>query len=494
MNRHQKEIDKAMNSVNKAQIAANASYWKPQYHVSPPANWTNDPNGFVYYKGEYHLFYQHNPYEPVWGSIHWGHVKSSDLAYWTHLPIALAPDMEYDRDGCFSGSSIEKDGMLYLMYTGNQWTGSNYDTDLKQFQCIAVSEDGVTFHKIAENPVIPAAPEGDIHPNHFRDPKVWKRGNAYYCVLGSRTNDQVGQVLMYRSADLIRWEFVNVIAGGDPKLGFMWECPDLFSLEHHDVLILSPQGMKPEGHLYHNLHQSGYLLGRLDDETGTFHHGDFNLLDYGFDFYAPQTVLDDRGRRMMIAWMAMWESEMPEQQHGWAGAMTIPRELKMKDDKIISVPARELRKLRQDEVTAEHVPVSGKVELEGVSGDCLELEACIDAQSASSFGIRFRCNDLGKEATILTYDRLTGMLTLDRNGSGKGPGGIRQVPVDLVEGELHLRLFIDRSSVEIFIQRGEKVMSARIYPQESSTGIEFFSDGLIILNKVRAWKLRPNIS
>ena len=494
MKRHQKAVLKAMDSVIKTQAAASASYWKPQYHISPPAFWTNDPNGFVQYQGEYHLFYQHNPFSPVGGDIPWGHVKSGDLVNWSHLPIALAPSEEYDRDGCFSGSAIEKDGKLYLMYTGNEWTGSNYDTDLKQAQCLAVSGDGgVTFEKIADNPVIAEAPEGDIHPHHFRDPKVWKRGDTYYCILGSRTLDQVGQVLLYRSDDLIRWEFINVIAGRDNKLGFMWECPDLFPLYQHDVLVFSPQGVKPKGYLYHNLHQSGYLIGKMDYEQGKFDHGEFGLLDYGFDFYAPQTLVDDQGRRIMIAWMAMWESEMPEQSDRWAGAMTLPRELKMKDGKLISLPVQELQALRLNEIAMENVPVSGELSLEGIVGDCLELEVCIAAQSASSFGIQFRCDQAGHEATVLTYDKAEGLLTLDRNHKVNGPGGIRQVPVELQDGELNLRLFIDRSSVEIFIQNGEKAMTARIYPQETSTGIIFFADKSALLKKMKCWKLNSGV-
>ncbi|WP_200984516.1 glycoside hydrolase family 32 protein [Paenibacillus sp. Soil787] len=259
---HQSKVERATRTNKEGKERAAKDYWRPQYHVSPPVNWMNDPNGFCFYKGEYHLFYQHHPYSPYWDDMHWGHVKSVDLVHWTELPIALAPSEEYDRDGCFSGSAIEKDGMLYLMYTGNRWTGTNRDTDFKQVQCLAISLDGITFDIWPCNPVIDRAPEGDIHPHHFRDPKVWKHGGYYYCVLGSRTKEHLGQVLLYRFNDMFNWEFIGVPAKvnqGDNR-GYMWECPDLFSLDGHDVLVLSPQGMKPEEDKYHNLHQAGYML------------------------------------------------------------------------------------------------------------------------------------------------------------------------------------------------------------------------------------------
>jgi beta-fructofuranosidase len=491
--RHQAEIERAMISVSTEEKSVNQSPWKLRYHVTTPAYWMNDPNGFCFYKGEYHLFYQHHPFSPEWGPMFWGHVKSKDLASWEHMPIALAPTENYDKDGCFSGSAIEKDGKIYLMYTGNVWTGDNYDTDLKQVQCLAESGDGIHFKKIIENPVIASAPEGDIHPYHFRDPKVWKHEDYYYCVLGSRTKDQHGQVLLYRSVNLIDWEFINVAAKSEGNLGFMWECPDLFRLEGQDVLAMSPQGVKPKGNLYHNLHQAGYLIGELDYQTGLFKHGDFHLFDYGFDFYAPQTTQDAQGRRILIAWMAMWESEMPEQRDNWAGAMTIPRELSFKDGEIVCNPVPELTNLRQGLVHYEYVTISGEQELANLSGDSYELEVQIDAKSASQFGIKLRVDQENHQETILTYDLNEGLLSFDRNKSGQGPIGIRKASVQLRDNTLYLRIFVDKSSVEVFINEGEKVMTARIYPDEEATGIRFFADEEIELNFLNKWSLKKGI-
>ncbi|WP_227937178.1 glycoside hydrolase family 32 protein [Alkalihalobacillus deserti] len=493
MTRHKQAVEKATKSINQVKEEVGTNQWRLKYHVSSPAYWINDPNGFSFYNGEYHLFYQHHPYSAQWGPMHWGHVKSKDLTFWEYLPIALAPSEEYDKDGCFSGSAIEKDGKLYLMYTGHKWTGDNQDEDLEQVQCLAVSEDGVNFEKLANNPVIGAAPVGDIHPHHIRDPKVWKRGDDYYCVIGNKTKDEVGQVLLYRSRDLVEWEFVNVVAKGEGNFGFMWECPDIFHLDGHDVLVMSPQGMEPEDYLYHNLHQSGYVIGELGYESGKLDHGSFELLDYGFDFYAPQTTIDAQGRRVMVAWMAMWESDMPEQEFNWAGAMTLPRQLFIQDGKIISRPMPEVEKLRNELTAYENVIFEGKKVLEGVSGDCLELDVVIDAKDASLFGLKLRVNEEQGEETVVRYDLAEGFLTLDRNKSGKGLDGIRQAPVELKDNELHLRIFMDQSSVETFVNGGEKVMTSRIYPVQASTGIEFFAEGTVSIKSLRKWSLNESV-
>ncbi|MDE5415055.1 glycoside hydrolase family 32 protein [Alkalihalobacterium chitinilyticum] len=493
-NNHKEQIAKAMQSVITEHEKVNQDPWRLNYHVATPAFWMNDPNGFIYYKGEYHLFYQHHPYSPEWGPMFWGHVKSTDLMQWTHLPIALAPSEDYDADGCFSGSAIEKDGNLYLMYTGNVWTGENRDTDLKQVQCLAVSEDAIHFDKLKENPVILEAPEGNIHPYHFRDPKVWKHNDYYYCVLGSKTNEETGQILLYRSRDLFSWKFMAVSAKGEGNFGYMWECPDIFTLEEQEVLVMSPQGLTPEGDKYHNLHQAGYVLGKLNYDTGVLQHGEFEMLDYGFDFYAPQTTIDDQGRRIMIAWMAMWESEMPEQNQNWAGAMTLPRQLILENGKIKSKPIPEIENIRGNQVIYENLIVEGEVAFKEVDGNSLELDVYINANEASQFGLKLRMNETGEQYTELKYDVNSGVMTFDRNQAGSGPGGVRKAPVQLINNTLHLRIFIDKSSVEVFINDGEKVMTGRIYPDENSTSIRFFSDGPCQLTHLKKWDLKHSIT
>ena len=375
---------------------------------------------------------------------------------------------------------------LYLMYTGNVWTGPDHESQLKQVQALAVSEDGIHFTKLEANPVIAQAPKGDIHPYHFRDPKVWKQDNTYFCVLGSRTNDHIGQVLLYKSEDLLNWDFINVMATGEGNFGYMWECPDYFEMGGQGVLVMSPQGLKPEGYKYHNLHQAGYILGNLDIETGKLSHGPFEILDYGFDFYAPQTTTDDKGRRVAIAWMNMWESPMPEQEFNWAGAMTIPRELKLRDGKIISSPVEELKCLRSNEICYHDQRVMGEVSFSDVEGSSLELEVEIRPEKASNFGVKLRQSD--KEETVLSYDVREQIFTLNREKSGQGPGGFRQAPLSLLDGVLTLHIFLDATSIEVFLNGGEKAMTARIYPSKEANGISFFADDATI-KSLKKWNL-----
>lgn len=486
----EKEIQIAEASIQEKEREAQAHHWYSRFHVAPRAYWMNDPNGFSYFNGEYHLFYQHHPFSPEWGPMHWGHAVSRDLVNWEHLPVALAPSLPEDADGCFSGSAIEIDGKLVAMYTGNVWTGPDHDTDLKQVQMIAESSDGIHFTKW-EKPVITEAPEGDIHPFHFRDPKVWQHDGTYYCVLGSRTKDHTGQVLLYKSNDLQKWDFVAVSAKKEENGGFMWECPDFFHLGEKDVLVMSPQGVKPEENNFHNLHQAVYVFGELDYETGKFTHGDFYMLDAGFDFYAPQTLEDPEGRRVMIGWMDMWESEMPTQAHGFCGAMTIPRVLVPDGDRLLVQPLPELAELRKEEIYTENESISAKRTFDSVSGTCIEMKLEVDVKDTDAFRVNFRCGN--DEKTVLEWSRQESIVTLDRTASGVGVSGTRTVEVK-DQDRLILHFFLDQSSAEIFINNGEAVMTARIYPEETSDGIEFEAEGKAVIERLWKWDLNSAFS
>ncbi|MFD0694570.1 glycoside hydrolase family 32 protein [Paenibacillus sp. GCM10027628] len=464
------------------------SDYRLNYHLMSEFGWMNDPNGFVQYKGQYHMFYQHYPYKSVWGPMHWGHAVSRDLISWTYQPVALAPDQTYDKDGCFSGSAVEKDGRLYLMYTGHIITGPDKDNDYIQKQNMAVSSDGVVFEKLADNPVIDNSqiPEG-ASLKDFRDPKVFERDGSYYVVLGSNDGKGNGQILLYRSEDLIHWTFVNVMAQSDGTLGDNWECPDLFALGGRDVLLMSPQRVPAQGDDYRNLHSTTYMLGELDTVSGKFHYDAYLPVDYGFDFYAPQTTRDDQGRRIMIGWMDMWETDMPTQQgHGWAGAMTLPRELVLQGDKVLFLPVKEIEGYRKNLYEMTGVTLDGELLL-GTEGDSYELQVKLKAGTATGFGLKLRTSS--EEETVLSYSVNDRLLSLNRDRSGIGPQGERRTTVELDGGVLALRIFVDRSSVEVFIQGGEKVMTARIYPSENSRGIKVYSQGESVIQSLQKWDI-----
>ena len=216
---------------------------RPAFHLSARVGWMNDPNGFSWHDGQYHLFYQYHPYDSRWGPMHWGHAVSADLLHWRYLPAAMAPDMPYDRKGCFSGSAITlADGRQLLMYTGvAEEIGPNGAPRKVQTQNLAFG-DGTDYVKFGGNPVITAAdlPEGGSRYD-FRDPKLLECEDGWRCIVA---NDQIGEggrILMYKSEDLTHWRLERVVAENRGRMGMMWECPDLFALDGHEVLLVSGQ-------------------------------------------------------------------------------------------------------------------------------------------------------------------------------------------------------------------------------------------------------------
>ncbi|MGG3569676.1 glycoside hydrolase family 32 protein [Priestia megaterium] len=480
------KLQQAQETLDTAKEGINNRY-RLGYHIMAPANWINDPNGLVQYKGEYHVFYQHHPYDENWGPMHWGHIKSKDLVHWEHLPIALAPGDVYDADGCFSGSAVDNNGELTLIYTGHNYTDKEKDI-FYQNQNIAVSTNGVTFHKIAENPVIAEPPTDSTH--HFRDPKVWKHEDNWYMVVGNSTKENIGRVILYRSPDLRKWSYVGVLAQGDEKLGFMWECPDFFELDGKHVLMISPQGIKKDGDLYNNLFQTGYLIGDYNYETNEFIHGSFNELDNGHDFYAVQTLLDEKGRRIAIGWMDMWESDMPTKEDGWCGALTLPREVTLgENDKVLMNPVEELNLLREIEHNTLTNVTSNNYLIE-TNEDLLEIKAVFDLTNCNAQSVGIRIHGINQEETVLTYHLDKQILKLDCSKSGKVEDGVRNTILKANQ-ELSLRIFLDRSSIEVFANEGQATMTSRIYPTEDRLGIEVFADiEDVRIKELTYWKLK----
>ena len=497
-------MEKITELKNFSQVT-DARYY-PRYHLAAPYGWCNDPNGFCYYGGKYHFFYQHNPYAPQWGPMHWGHAVSEDLAYWKHLPIALKPEEPYEMNGgCFSGSAIEHDGKLWLMYTGHhdatpeeqEATGCGY----LQLQCLAYSEDGVHFKKYEGNPVIKDVRAEGVDLADIRDPKIWRHDGKYYVVLGSRTPDKIhGQVLLFESEDLFDWKLKAISARSNDELGVMWECPNFAEIDGQDVLIFSPLELNMGTGKFFDDKAAGVLIGKLDYSTGIFEHGDFQYLDKGFDFYAPQIMQTPDGRTILIGWLATWSVELPEAADGWAGQMTIPRELHLRDGKIFSTPAKELANLRKwKPVTYTNLLLDEPTKLEGVSGDACELIMTVDAAKSKKFSVSVRAGE--GEATVLRYDE--GKFTLDRSNSGvpvhkitddpNNPGplveNVREIELNPTE-KLNLQIFIDRSSVEVFINDGAEVLSAKIYPKRVSQEIIFTPlDEILAIDSVTLHKL-----
>lgn len=456
---------------------------KPSFHLCAPIGWINDPNGFSTFNNEYHLFYQYHPYDVVWGPMYWGHSKTNDFIKWEQLPIALAPEASYDMGGCFSGSALEYDGKHVIMYTGvldNK--DENGERVVRQTQCIAIG-NGENYEKLDCNPVITheMLPEGSSLED-FRDPKIWIEGEEFYCVVASRSNDGSGQILMYKSNNLKEWEFVTIVDNSKNKVGRMWECPDLFSLNGKDVLIISPQEVKATKDGFHNGNNTAYLIEKYDNEKNSFERESCNVIDFGLDFYAPQTLESTDGRRIMIGWMQSWENRIVPANFKWCGMMTIPRELTIKEGCLIQNPIREIENYYKNTVEYNNLTIKDEVSLDGIFGRELDITIDIDGSQAEEFKIKLAKNN--EYETIINFNSKKNIIEFDRTYSGIY-GDIlhkREMKVSDKKGKVKMRLIIDKYSVEIFANDGEQVMTSTFYTPLEATDITFASEGNSIIN------------
>lgn len=307
-----------------------------KYHFEPKTGWINDPNGLIQYRGNYHAFFQHYPFAPHWGQMHWGHAVSKDLIHWEELPIALYPDQSYEDSksgGCFSGSAVEKDGELYLFYT-------SVSDELGQTQSVVRSKDGMTFEKYTGNPVIGHFPEEGSAD--FRDPKVTKIGDVYYMVVASG-KDGIGKILMYSSEDLLNWEYCGVLLEGR-EYGPILECPDFFPFEDKYLLMFSQ--------IERDTRSTMFVYGDFDGKT--FTPISRHTPQIGPHFYAPQTFLDEKGRRIIIGWLIN-KNEKLNGGAEYAGALTMPCTLQMREGKLLMFPVEECHELLANEDELVHV-------------------------------------------------------------------------------------------------------------------------------------------
>lgn len=426
---------------------------RPVYHFMPEKNWMNDPNGAIYYKGEYHLFYQHNPNAAEWGDIHWGHAKSKDLIHWEHLPIALSPSRELGEIHCYSGSLVLDGDTPRIFYTSVGSGARNAAAGAEQW--MAYSTDGmITWEKAPTNPVMTSAVHGSLDIREWRDPFVWKDGELWYMVIGG-SHEGKGCVLIYRSSDLINWTFWNILFQGEEPV---WECPNFFKLGSKWVLIVSP-GDKVK-----------YWTGEWNAD-GTFSPEKEGIVDYGGweGYYAPLSFLCPAGRRLVWGWL-------PESARGafdgiteWAGVMSLPRELKLGADGTLRfAPAEETKKLRAGSIPTTEVQFTGGLWQTGVRGRALEILATFQpVERSGSFGLKVLHSPEGQEETILMMDPEAGCFTMDRTRSSESELTHRwELQGDFPPSpgkEITLHVFIDHSVIEVFVD-DMLCVTGRVYP------------------------------
>lgn len=437
--------------LNRQDEAEQQDVWRPKLHIAPPVGWLNDPNGLCQYKGMYHAFYQLAPFEPEGGLKFWGHCISKDLLHWEFQGVPLLPDEPFDCHGAYSGSALVEEDSMYLFYTGNVKLAGDYDyinEGRRSSTLLAVSRDGI---QIESKELLMT---NDDYPSgltkHVRDPKVWKQDGIYYMVQGARTKEDKGVVLLFSSQDKKNWKYIRSLEFLKP-FGYMWECPDLYELEGQMVLSISPQGVEPEGLRYANKYQSGTCFLEGDFRTDGV-PGDFRELDGGFDFYAPQTFLTDDGRRIQVGWMGMPDVEDEYTNKtvdvGWQNILTIPRELFIRERVLCQRPVRELDGWWNQEV-------SFRGNYKARTDTCFELDiqaADEDVKVTLADGLVLR---YGKE------DKTFFMEFTDRSlGAGRTIRGRE------LQRLTDIRILVDVSCVEVFLNGGEDVFSTRFYPEK----------------------------
>ena len=380
------------------------------------------------------------------------------------------------------------DGRQMLLYTGVRKEGGDKGKEF-QTQCIAVG-DGLDYQKYEHNPVLDAGdlPEG-LSPYDFRDPKIWRtEDGSYRCVVGARREDKRGVLLLYGSEDGFHWAFRSVLAENDGRFGLMWECPDFFPLEGKHVLFVSPQDMLPEGFEYHNGNGTVCQIGTFDEEQGRFLPETNQAIDYGIDFYAPQTLLTPDGRRVMIGWMQNWDTckNTGYEDRLWFGQMSLPRELTIRDGRLYQQPVRELALYRSGKAEYTQVPVSERMTLPGIEGRCVEMDIRIRPEDAQAPYHKFTMRFAQDEScySILSFRPHESLLKIDRKFSGSRRAYIHQRRCQVAQknGEIHLHVILDRFSIEVFINDGEQVMTATILTDPSARQISFEADGRAVMD------------
>lgn len=442
------------------------------HHLMPPAGWLNDPNGLCYYKGRYHVFFQYSPFEVKGGLKFWGHYSSEDLVSWRYEGVPLYPDSPMDCHGVYSGSALAEDDTMHLFYTGNVKLDGDYDyiNNGRITSTLHVeSADGIHFGVKEE--VIPASQYPEDYTCHIRDPKVWKEQDQYHMVLGGRKKSDQGAVLFYRSEDLKKWEFDGELTTEKP-FGYMWECPDVFELGGETILSVSPQGVRREKYRYQNIYLSGYFVM----QEGMVQAENFREWDMGFDFYAPQTFLDQKGRRILIGWMGMPDADGEYQnctlEEGWQHCLTVPRELKYQNGKIYQYPVEELMNLRRWEKKLSQE--DREVETEGAFDLELQLE---------KGPVKVVLTD------VFTLEHKDGILTLTMNEEAGAGRRSRNACVEQVKD---IRILADTTAVEIYVNQGEVVFSSRFYGKTPAhtlkTEADKFRGGFWTLEKMKVTK------
>ena len=487
-----------------------AEQYRPQYHYTPKINWMNDPNGLVYYEGQYHLFHQYNPFGNQWGYMSWYHAVSDDLVHWEHKPVAI-PYGKDQEEGIFSGSAVVDhnnttgfgDGTrapMIAIYTSHY---TRDDGSTWQAQSLAYSIDGgETFTKYEDNPVL------EFDDPDFRDPNVkWNEEMGKWLMVVSLPRQH--KVQFYASENLIEWEFLSDF-GPAGATGGVWECPDFFELP----IDGDPDNTRWVLHVDMNPGAiaggsgSQYFVGNWDGTTFTpdeqIMQDEIKWVDYGTDYYAAiswNNIPEEDSRRLWIGWMNNWKYANDIPTSPWRSAQSIPRSIHLEtiDGKIklLQRPVDELQTLRENHILVENISVTEGIHSlndRGLSGKSYEFIVEIDPGDSDVVGFSLR--EGNDEQTLVGFDSEAGTVFVDRTNSGEdgfyeGFAQRNHGPVNLKDGKIKLHVFVDWSSIEIFVNDGETVITNRIFPDTDSRGISLYAEGGdASVSTLHFWSLR----
>lgn len=473
--------------------------YRPQFHFSPPTGWMNDPNGLVYHNGVYHLFYQYYPDDIIWGPMHWGHATSTDLLYWKHQGIKLFPD---EHGYIFSGSAVvdhhNTSGLgsvesppLVAVFTYHDAKGANEGQLDYQTQGIAFSNDnGGTWTKYEGNPVLENPGLKD-----FRDPKVrWHEPSGTW-IMSLAVGDHIS---FYGSTNLIQWSKLSEFGKDKGAHGGVWECPDLFPMtvegtgEIKWVLLVSINAGGPNGGT-----ATQYFTGSFDGISFVPDDTKIRWIDSGADNYAGVTFDNVPGnRKVFIGWMSNWAYAQQTPTLPWRSAMTLPREITLVKGGdgyyLRNLPVRAFEQLRSSLHTPEQIEVNGEYTLAPMHLDQAEIQ--FKTGLNKDFSVKLS-NEEG-EMLVLTVDPSKELLSIDRRQSGKVEfnkdfaNRIHILPYEVTDSLSEVRIIMDRSSCEVFIDSGRYVMTEQVFPNRPYDRLSFTSNKNITINSFHIYHLK----
>ncbi|CAI6050497.1 hypothetical protein PAECIP112173_01368 [Paenibacillus sp. JJ-100] len=478
---------------------------RPQYHVSPPAHWMNEPHAPIYFAGQYHLFYQHNPLGPYFHQIHWGHWVSKDLVHWRDLPVALAPEKDpLAPDGIWSGSAAyDADGLPVLFFTaGNDSASPNQSVALARSTYLQDREPDLVHWVKHPEPLI-VQKEGMGAFGDFRDPYVWQEDNHWFALVGSGMEGEGGAALAFVSHDMLNWTYKGPLFKADiqkfPYLGPIWELPVLLPLgsnkqgENKHLLLVSPVGQGADVEVF-------YWIGQFNKQNLSFtpDQEEPQLIDVGdFHFTGPSGMVDPKTGRKIIFTIAQGDRTSDlEFKSGWAHNGGLPLSVYLRDDGRLGIePIEELRLLRGAKLISfnDKSLTEANDFLQGVQGDMLEIQLEMEPRSAKKFGIKIRRTPDGEEETLLFYDKNEFIFAVDRTKTTIHPGekcnGVQGGKLDLLEENLKLHIYLDRSMVEAYAN-GLKSLTTRVYPsRKDAVGLEIWGDGELFVKSLDIWEM-----